>query len=217
MRPSGVEPSVNAIDAGSGSGIFPPRPDGSRASLLDGALRAALVVVGALVAGVVGAIGATVLHWHVIEPSDAELLSATVEPTPPGFAVDWGPTVSGKWAPSFDRGHVRLGMSSDDDVTIDAVRDDLVATGWESNEPERGRTIDTLFASKDGLLLVVNRFVNQNEDAAEAAMDESATKIEMTLQRGSPTPSLALTIAIGTTLAFGAGVAITLRLTRRRT
>lgn len=179
--------------------------------------RAALVVLVALVAGAVGATGAYAFHWHVIQPSDAEILATAPELTPPGFVVDWGPDVSGKWAPSLDRGYVRMGVSSDDQVTIETIAADLLERGWATDRLDPGEHLDFLDATKDDLWLHVTRTTGQGGVGGQVAKRENGTSAEFTLQRGTQSPSLTTTVRLGALLAAGAGSVITVWLTRRRT
>lgn len=178
--------------------------------------RAVLVVLVALVAGAIGASGAYAFHWQVIQPSDTELLAVAPELTPPGFVVDWGPDVSGKWAPSLDRGYVEMDVSSDDLVTIETIAADLVGAGWVTHPVSTGNHIDQLSATKDGLWLNVSRSTGRGGIGSKPTKSEEGTSVEFTVERDTQTPSLTTTVWLGTLLAAGLGGAISIWLTRRR-
>lgn len=171
----------------------------------------------ALVAGIAGAIGAAAFHWHVIQPTDAEMKSAISEAVPAGFVVDWGPGVSGKWGLEFDRGQARMGVSSDDKVSIETVAADLEGRGWDTTIQKDTKVIHSLTGLKDHQWLNVTVQYNRASITGPVDEDEHGTLGELALRRGSPVPSAGATIALGMTLAIAASVALTLRLTRRRT
>ena len=179
--------------------------------------RAALVVVVALVAGAIGATGAYAFHWHVIQPSDAELLATAPDLTLPGFVVDWGPGVSGKWAPSLDRGYVRMGVSSDGDVALETIAADLQETGWAVHTLEKGKVIDDLYADKGAVRLAVTRRVDQSGPTNPAIKRKDRTIVEFMVDRGDQSPSLTTTVRLGALLAASVGGALTVWLPRRLT
>lgn len=178
--------------------------------------RAALVAMIALVAGVAGAVGGFAFHWYVIEPSDEEIIATTLGLAPAGFVVDWGPTVSGAWAPALERGYARMGASSDTDVAVETVVDDLVAKGWTPLGIERGEGIDIADAGKDRLGVSVRRTTGQDSALGQVAENDTKTVLVYTVGRKSNSRTLAPTVVLGTMLTIAASVVLTLRLTRRR-
>lgn len=179
--------------------------------------RAALVAMIALVAGVAGAAGGFAFHWYVIEPSDAEIIATTLELAPAGFVVNWGPSVSGAWAPELDRGYASMGTSSDTDVAVETVVDDLVAKGWTPLSLERGEGIDIADAGKGRLWVSARRTTGPDSALGQVAENDTKTTVEYMVGRKPNSRTLAPTVALGTTLTIAASVALTLRLTRRRT
>lgn len=176
--------------------------------------RAMLVALIALVAGVAGAIGAATFHWYVIQPSDGELKSSISESVPTGFVVDWGP---GMWGSSFERGYPRMGVSSDDKVSIETVAADLQERGWTTYVDKDERAFSSLTAYKDHLWLDVTVWYNRASITGPVDEDEHGTRVELALVRGAQTPSEGAIVTLGFTLAIAASVTLTLRLTRRRT
>lgn len=175
------------------------------------ARRPVLVAVAALVAGVLGAIGVAIFSWYVVEPSDAEMLATASGLTPAGFVVGGEPGVMGKWAPSSDRGYVRMSASTEEVVTITAVREGLLALGWDAGEVTYGYAFDEVGASAEGLYASFT--LRDAEVPFDGVPNEVGTRIELALYRGTSTAPLAAT-TLAMILAAGAGISLTLRLTR---
>ena len=169
------------------------------------ARRAALSVLFAVLLAAVGAAAAYAFHWYVVQPSDGELLAQARQIELPGLVTDGDPAVSGKWAPSFDRGSVVFDATADATVDGAVVRTALEAQGWEGVEVQTGAMSQTVTAARGAIDL----------DARVWPPDAGVVDVTVELMRGDSVPSLSVTVLLGACLGVVAGAWIGARATRR--
>lgn len=167
--------------------------------------RAAICVLLAVLLGAVGATAAYAFHWYVVQPSDDELLAQARQIELPGLVTDRDPAVSGKWAPSFDRGSVVLDATADATVDGAVVRTALEAQGWEGVEVQTGVQSQTVTASRGAVDVAVRAW----------SPDAGVVDVTVELMRGDSVPSLTVSVLLGAGLGVVAGAWIGARATRR--
>lgn len=168
--------------------------------------RAALGAFFAVLVTSVGALAAYAFHWYVVQPSDDELLAHAREIEVPGLVADGEPVVVGAWAPSFDRGSVVLDATADASVDGVVVQAALTSQGWEVVELRTRGPSEIVTASRGAVDLVVR--VPPPQDGV------STVTVELT--RGDVSPSLTVTVLLGTGLGLAAGAWLGVRVARRQ-
>lgn len=171
------------------------------------ASRAVVPVLLGLVGAGLGLLAGLAVHWFVVEPSDDELREIAATLNPAGFTIVGEPAVSGKWAPSFERGVIHFDATSPEPFTLGEVADGLRAGGWAvrgtvAPSDVRGRVV----ADRDGLVAEV--FLLSSNPT------ERATMASVSLGRGPGGALFDVTVAAGTLV--GAGVAVGAVLAARR-
>lgn len=144
------------------------------------ARRTALTVLLAVAFSAVGALAGAGLHWFVVQPSDDELLAVAREVDLAGVVPSSGPVVTGRWAPSFDRGLVVAEGRAE--VNAPEVAADLEADGWTVDEVAERGAAQTVSASRGGVDIDVHL------RGGEATVR---------LTRGDVVPSLAVAVLLG--------------------
>ena len=167
--------------------------------------RVALVVVLALCGAALGAIGATVLHWNVVQPSDDDLRSAARGVSLSGFTTRDSMAVSGAWAPSFDRGVVHWDAVTDRAVTVDDLAAELRAEGWTVDAGQDPDGSGTLHGVRQPYYLGITLL---------PAKDVGAT-VSVVVGRGQITPSLATSMRLGIAAGGAIGACVGVVLVRR--
>lgn len=170
-------------------------------------MRALRVLLAVAVAGAGALLGAAV-HWWVLQPSDAELVTTAREVVLPGFAGSDEPRVTGAWAPSFTRGVVHWDAASDEPLgaSATATTTALRGEGWTVTEEAVGERSGDVVATRAGLVLSVHL----------RAASDSETRASVELRRGSTTPSLAALVVGGAVFGAGVGTALARPRTGRR-
>lgn len=148
------------------------------------------VLVAALMAGV-GAVGGFVVHWYVLQPSDDELHDEVAEVTPEDLTIVSEPAITGRWAPSLERGWLHWEAVADGHLTAAAVARHMEGAGWEPEPPRQTRSVQHLVATKGSLYLSAR---------LSPAPDEEGTDVGFTITR-RPYP-----ISLGTSMVLGAGL-----------
>jgi hypothetical protein len=169
------------------------------------AVRGALAVVCALCLAGVGAVGAVVVHWYVIQPSDDEVRAVAAGVSLDGFDdVDRSRVVSGAWAPSFERGGVHWDATSHRAVTRADLTADLRRQGWSVQWPSEAEDGARLRGERGAYYVTVSLLPGS----------AGTTRASVSVGRGDVTPSLRLTIWAG--VAAGALLGAALGLVLRR-
>ncbi len=170
------------------------------------ASRAVVPVLLGLVGAGVGLLVGLAVHWYVVEPSDDELRVVAESLTPAGFTPGSEPVVSGKWAPSFERGVMHFDATALAPVTLGTVAEGLRADGWVvRGTVDPSQVKGEVVAERDGLVASV--FVLRERT-------EGATMASVKLGRGPKRTAFGLTVASGALV--GAGVAVGAVAVRRR-
>lgn len=153
--------------------------------------RVVLAAVVALLMAGAGAVGGFALHWFVLSPSDDELRGEVAKVTPDGLTIVGVPTITGKWAPSLERGDLHWELAPAP-LSAAAVSSHLDEAGWDVEyiRPEGSSTY--LGATKGPMHLRV-RFASPEDDGSAA--------IGFTLRRRD------YPISSGTVVALGSGLA----------
>ncbi len=155
------------------------------------------ILVAVLLAGA-GAVGGLALHWYVVQPTDAELIAMARGIDIDGLVTSGEPVVSGRWAPSFDRGGVLVGAASGAEVSGAGVAATLEAQGWEVHDVSVRTSSQTVHASRGG----VDVDVHMREGEA------AATEATVWLSRGDGAPSLTTTVVLGAVVGALGGLAL---------
>ncbi len=165
--------------------------------------RVAFGVLFSVLLAAVGAVGAYALHWYVVQPSDDELVAHARQIELPGLVPDGDPGVSGKWAPSFDRGSVVLDATADPTVDGAVVRTALEAQGWEDAEVQTGARSQIVTGSRGAVDVAIRVW----------SPDEGVVDVTVEVSRGDGVPSLSVTILLVAGLGVVAGAWIGARAT----
>jgi hypothetical protein len=165
--------------------------------------RAVAPALAGVLGAVVGTVAGLVLHWHVFQPSDHELLAAIEVVTPTHFAPIGEPVISGAWAPSFTRGAAHVDASTSVVVTLGEVADELRADGWEVDDVDPAAVRGDVRAERGGLVATVH-LSPQEEDLQGSA--------SLSVRRGPAEPSIRVAASggavAGTGVAVGAALAV---------
>ncbi|MDM8084505.1 hypothetical protein QUV83_07005 [Cellulomonas cellasea] len=114
--------------------------------------------------------------------------------------------ITGKWAPSLDRGRVMWDAESDGAHSGADVMAELEAEGWTVDRVAERGAADLVSASRDGAEL----------DVRLRASDGGGTEATVSLARGHAVPSLTTTIVLGAVAGVLVGVALGLSVRRPR-
>lgn len=153
--------------------------------------RVVLAAVVALLMAAVGAVGGFAVHWFVLSPTDDELRNEVAKVTPDGLTIVGEPTITGRWAPSLERGDLHWELAPDP-LPAAAVSSRLDEAGWDM-EYIRPQGSSTYLGATKGPMHLTVRFASPGDDGSAA--------ISFTLgRRDSP-------ISSGTAVALGAGLA----------
>jgi hypothetical protein len=165
------------------------------------------VLVG-FAGAVLGVLAALLVHWFVIQPSDAELQDVAASLTPSGFTAIHEPVVSGEWAPSFTRGVVHVDATSSLAATLGEIAEGLRADGWDVPDgvdaaADGGRIV----AARDGLVATVS--LSPASDAADSTASIS-------VGRGPQASSLTIATVVGAVIGalIGCGGVLAVRRAR---
>lgn len=153
--------------------------------------RVALVALVALLMAGAGAVGGFAVHWYVLQPSDDELREHVTEVTPDGAVILGEPTITGAWAPSFERGSLHWEAFADGRLSVAAVAQRLEEAGWTPGPPRQTHSVQELAATKGPLRLDVS---------LSPVLDAERTDVGLTITR-RPHP-----ISLGMAVALGAGL-----------
>ncbi len=167
--------------------------------------RVAVGVLFSVLLAAVAAVGAYAFHWYVVQPSDDELVAHARQIELAGLVADGEPVVSGKWAPSFDRGSVVVDATADPTVDGAVVRTALEAQGWEDAEVQTGARSQIVTASRGGVDLAIRVW----------SPEGGVVDVTAEVTRGDSSPSLAVTVLLGAGLGVVAGAWIGARAARR--
>jgi hypothetical protein len=114
------------------------------------------VLVG-FVGAALGVLAALLIHWFVVQPSDAELRDVAETLTPSKFTAIHEPVVTGSWLPSLTRGVVRVSAATPRAATVGEIADGLRADGWAlPDDVDAGAGEGWLRATRDGLVVTVD-------------------------------------------------------------
>ncbi|MBO0898743.1 hypothetical protein J1G44_07110 [Cellulomonas sp. zg-ZUI199] len=153
----------------------------------------AVVVLLALVLAGVGGVGGAVVHWFVVQPSDDELRAAAADLPLHGFRDVGGRGISGRWAPSFDRGSLHWDAVSESVVTTWDVADALRDEGWTVEDPGDGGVVH---GRRDRVVV----------DVRPWGLEDGGTTASIAVGRGDVPPSPGLTAALGAAVGALLGV-----------
>lgn len=172
------------------------------------ASRSVAPVLVGFAGAALGVLAALLVHWFVIQPSDAELRDVAETLTPSGFTMIHEPVVTGKWAPSLTRGAVHVDATSPHATTLGQVAEGLRADGWDVPDgvdaaADGGR----LVAPRDGLVATVS---------LSPASDGADSTASISVGRGPQASSLTIATVVGALIGamFGCGAVIAVRRAR---
>jgi hypothetical protein len=173
------------------------------------ASKSVLPVVVGVAGAVLGVLAALLVHWFVIQPSDAELRDVAETLTPTGFTASHEPVVTGQWAPSLTRGVVHVDATSPSAVPLGEVADGLRADGWAvGDDMDAAADEGRLVAPRDGLVATVS---------LSPTPDGAGSTASISVGRGPQATSLTTATVGGALIGATVGSGTVLAIRRGRT